>query len=194
MLPKTSRLVPVIVLFCLGMVFGETLDRTHIHKLYNDGDFDQVVSLLNGFMARNKTYDRSDSVFIAKHLSVIYSANPDTREKGKYYMVRLLELVPSAELLDMYVSDEIEHIFDRVKAEYDLRLQSLGKSVPGSPSVASAGRPAPGPQPETPPDENKSSHTVYWVAGGAGAVVLGLTAFYLMRSNKQARDTVYVVP
>jgi hypothetical protein len=38
-------------------------------------------------------------------------------------MYQLLELVPSAELVDMYVSDEIELIFSRIRKEHAARLQ-----------------------------------------------------------------------
>ena len=40
----------------------------------------------------------------AKHLAVVYTANPQTREKGKYFMRRLPALLPTAKLVDMYVS------------------------------------------------------------------------------------------
>ena len=92
----------------------EPLDQKRIHALYNDGDFDAVVSALEAFVRRSGGYPRADSVFVAKHLAVVYSANPATREKGKYYMYQLLELLPSAKLVDMYVSDEIDRIFEKV--------------------------------------------------------------------------------
>src|SRR4051812_39482680 len=91
----------------------DTLDQKKIHNDYNDGNFETVTNSLEGFMRRNKTFSHGDSVFIAKHLAVVYSANPATREKGKYYMNRLLELLPSAKLVDMYVSDEIDRIFEK---------------------------------------------------------------------------------
>ncbi len=65
---------------------GETLNQAKVHDLYNSGDFEPVIAVLEGFIQRNKTYSHSDSVFIAKHLAVVYSANPATREKGKYYI------------------------------------------------------------------------------------------------------------
>ena len=63
---------------------------------------------------------------IAKHLAGVYSAHPATREKGRYYMHRLLELVPSAKLVDMYVSEEIDRIFDKVREEFLARQRSFG--------------------------------------------------------------------
>jgi hypothetical protein len=56
-------------------------------------------------------YSLEDSIFIVKHLTVVYMANPATREKGKGYVFRLLELMPSVKIVDMFVSDEIDGIF-----------------------------------------------------------------------------------
>lgn len=97
---------------------GGSLNRIAIHYKYSDGDFPSVLSAIDSFTTTHKKYDRQDSAFIAKHLAVVYSANPDTREKGKYYMIRLLEADPNADLVDMYVSDEIDGIFSKVKKEY----------------------------------------------------------------------------
>jgi len=190
----------VALLLCLGLASGETLNRDQVHSEYSEGNFDQVVMLLNEFMLRNKVYDREDSIFIAKHLAVVYSANPATREKGKYYMMRLLELVPSAKLVDMYVSDEIDHIFDRVKEEYLMREQALGKSEPMPPKTASdpIATSAINREPNHPKEisqEKKSSHTGYWVAaGGAGVVLAGLTAYFFLHQDTPSADKVYFVP
>ena len=59
------------------------LNQKDIHAAYNEGDFDKVTALIDGFTKANKTYGRADSIFIAKHLAVVYSANPQTREKGR---------------------------------------------------------------------------------------------------------------
>jgi hypothetical protein len=116
----------------------EALEKERVHADYNDGDFDAVASALESFMARNKTYAHDDSVFIAKHLAVVYTADPAKREKGKYYMYRLLDLVPSAKLIDMFVSDEIDRIFEKVREEYYVR-----KGVPAPEKPAFKPVPAP---------------------------------------------------
>src|SRR4051812_5912645 len=64
----------------------DSLDYKQIHALYHDGNFEQVISVLEGYLHRNPVISKVDSVFIAKHLAVVYTANPATREKGKYYM------------------------------------------------------------------------------------------------------------
>lgn len=97
---------------------GKPLNQIAIHYQYNDGDFPAVISAIDTFTRAHKTYSRADSIFIARHLAVVYTANPDTREKGKYYMYQMLDLIPSGDLVDMYVSDEIEKIFSYVKREH----------------------------------------------------------------------------
>jgi hypothetical protein len=108
------------------------LNQKKIHQIYTEGDFEAVIAAIDSFTQVNKTFDHSDSVFIAKHLAVIYTANPATREKGKNYMFRLLNLLPSAKIVDMFVSDEIDHIFEKVREEYIVRQESLGPlRIPG---------------------------------------------------------------
>lgn len=104
----------------------ESLNQPKVHELYNAGDFDPVIAVLEAFIKKNKTYSQSDSIFIAKHLAVVYSANPVTREKGKYYMFKLLEILPSAKLIDMFVSEEVDRIFDKVREEFMGRQHGFG--------------------------------------------------------------------
>lgn len=104
----------------------KSLDQKAIHNAYNDGDFDKVISLIESYTKVNKTLSHSDSIFISKHLAVVYSANPKTREKGRYYMYRMLELMPTAELVDMFVSDEIDRIFEKVRREFLTRQKGFG--------------------------------------------------------------------
>ena len=151
------------------------LNQVAIHYKYSDGDFPSVIQAIDAFTHAHKTYSRGDSVFIAKHLAVVYTANPDTRERGKYYMFQLLELVPSAELVDMYVSDEIENIFMRVRKEYDSRRSETA-------AQASADREARKPLWQKP-----------WVWAAGGTAVLGVTAAILWWPDDKPRPE-YVVP
>lgn len=165
----------------------ETLDHKTIHGQYNEGDFESVTAALEDFMRRNRTYSHMDSVFIAKHLAVVYTANPATREKGKYFMHRLLELLPSAKLVDMYVSEEIDRIFDKVREEFLARQRSFG--VDTSRTVL----PARPPSREAPanaqagvrekPERGKAG---FWIAGGTAIALAGGAAAYLMHQNEKA--------
>ncbi len=185
------------------------LDQKRIHSTYNDGNFESVIHDIETFQNTHKTYSESDSIFIAKHLAVVYSANPATREKGKYYMFRLLEMLPSAKLIDMYVSDEIDRIFDKVKEEFTAHQKEFGMdttktSMPDrapvnqKPSEALAAKPA-----ETKPmaaesntkAEPEKDNKALWIAGGVGVVTVGLAAVYFLSSpNSSKENKVYDVP
>lgn len=166
----------------------ESLDQAKIHAVYNNGDFEPVILVLEGFIKRNKTYSHSDSVFIAKHLAVMYSANPATRERGKYYMYRLLELLPSAKLVDMYVSEEVDRIFDRVREEFMARQRGFGVdtsriSLPGRPRPGNGADSGSGSAPKAQP-EKKDTHWVAWtLAAGGGALITGTYLWIQSREN-----------
>jgi hypothetical protein len=187
---------------------SDKLDQKRIHADYNDGNFEKVIASLEGFMAAHKTYSLADSVFIAKHLAVVYTANPATREKGKYYMYRLLAMLPSAKLIDMYVSDEIDRIFDKVREEFMTRQKSFGVdtarvSVPAqSPSrdaheapLASAPA-APRPRPAAAEERKPASgnKAVYLAAGGTALVALGVAAYFVFTESPKSTEKTYVVP
>jgi hypothetical protein len=115
------------------------LDQARIHSNYNNGDFDSVIHDLENYFAGAPAMTHDDSVFVCKHLAVVYSAMPETRERGKFFMYRLLELMPYAQLVDMFVSEEINRIFERVRAEFYVRQKALGKADPYAQAHAEAG-------------------------------------------------------
>jgi hypothetical protein len=182
------------------------LDQKRIHATYNDGNFDSVLRDIESFQKTHPTYSSSDSIFIAKHLAVVYSANPATREKGKYYMFRLLEMLPSAKLIDMYVSDEIDRIFDKVREEYMARQENFGVDTtrltpPDRAPVnqpkqdALAAQQQPKPVAVTTGAAAEKSNKTVWIAAGVGAVTVGLAAvYYLATSGSSAEDKTYDVP
>jgi hypothetical protein len=183
---------------------NQNLNQKQIHQVYTEGDFDGVIAAIDSFTQANRTFSHSDSVFIAKHLAVIYTANPKTREKGKNYMFRLLNLLPSAKIVDMFVSDEIDHIFERVREEYVVRQASLGQDAPTQLESnryaadklgmkTSAGN---DPEHASNPEAKRKkgfSHPMYWVAGGVTLAVIGGAAIYLLQPEKTA-DRIYDLP
>ncbi len=153
---------------------SDTLDQVRIHDLYNNGDFEPVITVLESFTRTHPSFSNSDSVFIAKHLAVVYSANPDTREKGKYYMFRLLELVPSAKLVDMFVSEEVDRIFDKVREEFLTRQHAFGVDTS---RIDLPDRPRHG---GTAVEASGKSHTLVWASlAGGGALLAAGTWFWL---------------
>jgi hypothetical protein len=105
---------------------SDTLDRARIHAEYGDGNFETVIQMLEDHRAQHKDFRRSDSLFLAKYLGVIYASNPASREKGKYWLYRMLQIDPGADLVDMYVGEEVDRTFERVRQEFIVRRNYRG--------------------------------------------------------------------
>jgi hypothetical protein len=117
------------------------LDTAHIHKTYLDGDFDLAIELIEDAQKHGGPFSHQDSVFIFKHLGVMHAAKYETREKGKHYMVKLLEVEPTAKILDMYASDMIYMIFKNIKDEFDAtRPEFAQPSHKARPKAAEGGK------------------------------------------------------
>ena len=112
--------------FLSSMTLATTsLDQNTIHELYLEGEFATALSRISEFQTLTPSYSRSDSIFIAKYLAVMYSAEDETKEKGKYWMMRLLAFDPEAKLYDMYVSEGIREIFSWVRNEYFVKRRGI---------------------------------------------------------------------
>lgn len=192
------------------------LDQAAIHSLYTEGEFEKAEANLLAFQKNHRAYSRSDSLFIAKHLSVIYSANPDTREKGKYHMYQLLTLDPKAKLVDMIISDEIDRIFTKVKEEFETRLpvstpsQAMSTDASANESVlparrlaekdsvkVSTSKSASNANRPLPQIASKKSGNGWWLwpLAGAGLIAVGTTAYLVLAepAEKTGADVVYTV-
>jgi hypothetical protein len=116
------------------------LDTAIVRRLYLDGEFDEAIDKVETSLRYGSGHTHVDSVFAFKHLGVMYTARYETREKGKLYMLRLLEVEPTARILDMYASDMIYMIFKNIKDEFDA---SQGRFDPSN-GTASPHQPGPG--------------------------------------------------
>lgn len=105
---------------------SDQLDQGRLHEEYKEGNFEAVVRDIDTFRKANPSHSRSDSIFIAKHLAVVYAANPMTVEIGKYWMHQMLRLMPEADLAEMYVNEEIDRIYYKIFTEFKTRQQAFG--------------------------------------------------------------------
>jgi hypothetical protein len=103
-------------------------DTTKARKLYQEGDFEQAIKIVEGGLKQVKALSHSDSVFIFKHLGVMYAASEATRERGKYYMLQLLTIEPTARIMDMYASDMIYMIFRNIQEEFATTQAKLARA------------------------------------------------------------------
>ena len=110
-------------------------------------------------------------------LALLFPAAADaaTRERGKYHLLRLLELDPAADLADMYVSDAIQDVFQRLRQENAARLRDAA-------ARSAADREA-----------HKPLWRKPWVWGAGAGLAAGVTAVVLLSREGKPRPE-YVVP
>ena len=152
---------------------SKDLDSTKIHKLYMDGDFEPAIDMLESALRVNPRLSHEDSVFIFKHLGVMYAATYETREKGKMYMFKLLMVEPTAKIMDMYASDMIYMIFKNIQDEFATNRMRFGPADSGtvqSPSV--------NPIPTQTKPSTTALKTGMWIGGAV--VVLGIGTWLLV--------------
>jgi hypothetical protein len=172
------------------------LDSATVHKYYLDGDFEEAIAILETGLREKRPFNHNDSVFIFKHLGVMYAAQYETREKGKYFMHQLLMTEPTAKIMDMYASDMIYMIFKNIQDEFDsnrMRLNHAEQLVQGN------NQSEPGSKNDTRNDdartskqakmESSGSHVALWWIGGI-AVAAGIGGGYYLysQSPEPAKD------
>ncbi|MFC1585356.1 hypothetical protein ACFL5V_07405 [Fibrobacterota bacterium] len=176
-----------------GLKPDGTLDREKISEFYFDGEFQKVSAALETFRKQNPSAGDEDRIFVYKYLSVVYAANPGTRDKAESYMYQLLKLVPTATLLDMYVSDNIKSIFKNVREEYEERMKYAEPEATSAKPVEQETAPAPdslssvseesAATPEVPEKKpERSRKWIWWTLGGA-AVVAVVVVFIILGSE-----------
>lgn len=126
-------------------------DRDRVHADYQAGDFEKVIAVLEKFADTGRRCPRGDSVFLEKHLAVVYAANPETRELGRYHMFRMLSLEPASDMLDMFVGEEVDRIFEKVRKEFAVARTAAHPAAPASSASLKPRPPAPRIQPAVRP-------------------------------------------
>lgn len=121
-----------------GLNSDASLNRPVISKAYFEGDFDLVANALEAFRKMNPNPTREDRIYAYKYLSVIYAAQPETQAKAESYMYQLLKMMPSIELMDLYISDNIEAIFNNVRMRFEQQQRISRDTVQPSRSAAGA--------------------------------------------------------
>jgi hypothetical protein len=166
------------------------LDTVAIHAQYLEGDFEQAIRSLDGALKGRKPLNHADSVFIFKHLGVMYAASPATREKGRYYMLQLISIEPTARILDMYASDMIYLIFRNVQEEYENKHSRVAVATPADTAAAAPAeaQPTTAPIAAAAPQGSQRNRTLYWAAGGA-AVAAGVAGLvFILLDDPQPKE------
>jgi hypothetical protein len=169
------------------------LDTIAVHRQYIDGDFDEAIDKLEIGLKYVTPLSHDDSVFIFKHLGVMYTSKYETREKGKQFMMRLLEVEPTARIMDMYASDMIYMIFKNIQDEYELAQMKLKRAQGLKDQANQPGDPDPGKQPTDKPEKVRSYKWVPWTIAAVG--IAGGTAVALsLMSDKTAQTKENTIP
>jgi hypothetical protein len=165
------------------------MDTAKLHATYLDGDFDQAIKSMEGALKNKKVpLTHADSVFIFKHLGVMYAATPATREKGRYYMAQLIYIEPTAKILDMYASDMIYLIFRNVQEEFENKHGKVAKApAPAVDTTPVPAEPAPVAVAPAAPAANRKSKTLYWATGGAVVAVGAAGLLYILLDNPEPK-------
>lgn len=168
------------------------LDTASVRKLYLEGDFDEAILILENGIVDQKVVNHSDSVFAFKHLGVMYAAKYETREKGKYYMHQLLQVEPTARILDMYASEMIYMIFKNIQDEFtSSRIRKNRKE--NRPIAMDSTKPSALPVSRTQPDRSikstKSKVPAYvWIVTTTAAVATGVVAYILLSDAPKTKN------
>lgn len=166
-----------------GFKLDGTLDKEAISHAYFEGEFSRVLPPLEMYrqsIPANAT--REDSIFVYKYLSVIYAADSTTRPKAESFMVQLIKLMPTIELIDLYISDNIQAIFKNVKSEY-LKQQEYVRDHD------EYGHPKNSPE-KTALKSDRKNNSVWWFAGSVGAAAAIGTVVYFYNPDEEPRKTV----
>lgn len=155
-----------------------------VRHWYMEGEFAKAIGILQKHLSANAKLDRQDSIFIYKHLGVMYSAEYETREKGKWAFHKLLLVDTAAKITDMYASDMIYAIFRTVSEEAEAsRLENRVSKPSGlvgkQPETDTAKEP--GQKPIAMQEKRRIGFPYFWV--GATTVIAlgaGVTGYFVL--------------
>ncbi|HLP40616.1 MAG TPA: hypothetical protein VK465_03840 [Fibrobacteria bacterium] len=179
------------------LVQDNSLDTVRVHQAYLDGDFDLAIDMLEAARKHGDPFSHADSVFLFKHLGVMYAAQVETRELGKQNMMNLLRTEPSARIMDMYASDMIYMIFKNIQEEYAIHRAKLDRAqghVQGNQEVASAEDGTQTTKGAKTREKKSRSHAWLGWTAGALAVAGGAALYYYLEDDSKSEQKVNNVP
>lgn len=182
------------------------LDKVVLSKAYRESDWDEVCKTLESYL-RVKDESRIEAeerIFAFKHLGVIYASDSMTQTRAENYFIRLLDLSPNIEIVDMYVSKKISDFFREVKQDYKIqktyssKYDEFGREVKGTSgtkgdprdSLQGKGLPQHAPKQEEARIKKGGSSWVWWTVGLVAATGIGAGVFYLTQEQTPKRETV----
>lgn len=168
------------------------VDSAKVHALYLEGEFEEAIPILEANLKQTRQYRREDSVFMFKHLGVMYAARNETRERGKYYLHRLLTVEPTAKIMDMYASDMIYTIFQNIQEEFASTRKFLGLQHQtragidslSAPSDPKAEKDSVRKSPEATTKHSSGGKAWAWSGAAVVTVAAGVGAYFLITEQQ----------
>ena len=162
-----------------------SLDKQVVSKAYFEGDFPPVQKALETFLKTYKSISRDDSIYSYKYLSVIYASEPAMRARAESFMYQLIRMMPTIDLIDLYISDNIEAIFAKVKNDYDRFNKSQVKPEPQVARPTVAPRPIDSQPKETAPVAHSpaTAWKTYAIWGTAAGVGVGVALYFVLAGD-----------
>jgi hypothetical protein len=195
--PKAAAPLPAKPASVKPVPARTVMDTAQLHSIYLEGDFDKAIRIMEGSLKNKKALlTHADSVFIYKHLGVMYAATPTTREKGRYYMAQLIYIEPTAKILDMYASDMIYLIFHNVQEEFQSRHPNIAMPAPKADTTPAPVAAVPAPAPVAPAAQAapSKSKTRYWITGGAVVAAGTVGLLFVLLDNPKPKKRNIDIP
>lgn len=168
---------------------GKTdLDMKSVQSNFREGELEVVKNLLESFLKHQSTIaTRDEKIFAYKYLGVIYASNASDKLKAESYFNQLLPLAPNIELADMYVSQNIQDIFDKVKKDY-LHTQEYRSHFDafGNPIVSDNTTPKKnGPKKSEKQISPSSNSWIWWTTAGVAAIGGAAILLWVIESEQK---------
>ena len=135
-----------------------------------------------------------DSAFAFKHLGVMYAASATTREKGRYFMAQLINIEPTAKILDMYASDLIDLIFRNVQEASEAKRSPSPKPIAPIVEPVTVTTPVSSTSVAVTEKPKSKSRTAYWVTGGAVAIAGTIGILFILFDEPKPKKQTIVLP
>jgi hypothetical protein len=168
---------------------AQSLDTAKVRGLYIDGEFQSAIEILEGSLNTTLQLSHTDSVFIFKHLGVMFAADYEKRERGKMYMFQLLMTEPTAKILDMYASDMIYMIFKNIQDEFEIKKAKFMSQSPDGIRPEPIGK---GLQADSNPKLAETSSigkTLIWVGASGAVLAAGVFAYIALDPGEKTVST-----
>jgi hypothetical protein len=95
-------------------------------------------------------------------------------------MVQLIKMKPTIELIDLYISDNIEAIFKNVKQSYEQQQKyTRAHDLVGNERKDTTSVTAP---------KTRSTKWIWWTLGGVGTAAIATAAYFALNDDNQAAD------